>query len=777
MSLNDLSRRCLAVLLSMQLAPAQDVLIEAEGFDTYGGWLIDTQFIDRMGSPYLLAHGMGHSVADAEMAVKFPETGKYSVFVRTVDWVAKFGAQGSPGRFQVLVDGEPLNATFGTEGSDWQWQLGGEVEITSREVLVTLHDLTGYEGRCDAILFTKSERRPSNDHGVLAPWRKALLGHSQDAIEKGGYDLVVLGGGFSGLGCAISAARMGCRVALIQNRPVLGGNASSEVRVWANGGTRLGKYPNIGDIIEEFTDHALLSPGPADIYVDQRKVDVVSAEKNIDLFLEHHAFAVEAEGDRIQAVRVLDVRTSKEKRFVAPYFADCTGHGSIGALAGADFDMTMKDHMGMTNHWRWEFTDSPKDFAPVPWALDLDEGEFPYPRTVAIKPGGRPDAMSNAWYWETGFDKHPIDDLEYMRDTNLRAMYGAMNALKNKGVYAKKDPSGQRHATAQLIWSGHIGGPRESRRLMGDLVLNKEHIVSYAVFPDGCVPTTWSIDLHHPKQQYLGKYGDNPFISYATFEHRSLASKPYLVPYRCFYSRNVENLFMAGRCASVTHEGLGTVRVMKTCGMMGEVVGKAVSLCVLHSCDPRAIYTDHLAELLELLKLPGRAHRETISAGFVIPPAPPIPPPVNPSHVGTDPSKLAGIVVDDSKAIVEGVWKSSTFELDFVGTHYLHDERTGKGKKSVRWEFEVPVSGLYEVRLSYTHSSSRDAYIPVMIDGKGGVRQVHIDQQVPPPHPGGFASVGVFEFEAGQPSAVVISNKGTTGHVIADAVQLLRHDE
>lgn len=770
-------RGCVAVLLAMQACLAQSVLVEAEGFEGRGGWLVDTQFIDLMGSPYLLAHGMGKPVADAETTVNFAEAGTYKVYVRTLDWVAKFGAQGSPGRFQVLVNGKPLTTTFGTEGAGWHWQSGGDVALEAGEVSVRLHDLTGYEGRCDAILFTKGDQPPPADHQVLAPWRKQLLGHPPTVRDQDQYDLVVIGGGFSGLGSAISAARMGCRVALIQNRPVLGGNASSEVRVWANGGTRLGAYPHIGDIVEEFTDHALMSPGPAEIYLDQRKVEVVAAEKKIDLFLEHHAFAVEARDDRIEAIRVIDVKTSEEKRFVAPYFVDCTGHGTIGALAGAEFDMTMKDHMGMTNHWRWRFTDSPKPFAPVPWALDLDEGEFPYPKPVAIKPGGKSDAMSNGWYWETGFDKHPIDDLEYMRDTNFRAMYGAINALKNKGAYAKKDPSGQRHATAELIWSGHIGGPRESRRLMGDLVLNKEHIVSYAVFDDGCVPTTWSIDLHHPKKQYLGKYKDNPFISYATFEHRSLASKPYLVPYRCFYSRNIDNLFMAGRCVSVTHEGLGTVRVMKTCGMMGEVVGKAASLCVLHECDPRAIYSDHLAELLELLKLPGRAYRETVSSAFVIPPAPPIPPPANPSNVGVAVDKLAGIVLDESKATVTGVWKSSTFQLDFVGTHYIHDDRRGKGKKSVRWEFEVPVGGKYEVRLSYTNSSSRDRRIPVTVECKGGVQTLHINQQLRPPFPGGFASVGVFEFEAGRPSAVIISNEGTTGHVIADAVQLLRRSE
>ena len=367
----------LALLLSASLQPAQaqEVLVEAEGFEEHGGWLLDTQFIDLMGSPYMLAHGLGKPVADATTTVRFPEPGTYYAFVRTVDWVAKFEVEGSPGRFQVLLDGEPLDATFGTEGAGWNWQRGGQVQVTGEELSLTLHDLTGYEGRCDAILFSKSAKRPPNDHGVLPSWRKALLGHPAEPREESGYDLVVLGGGFSGLGAAISGARMGCKVALIQNRPVLGGNASSEVRVWANGGTRVGKYPHIGDIVEEFTDHSLLCPGPPEIYLDDLKVQIVSAEKNIDLFLSHHAFGVETKGDRITAVRVIDVRTSEEKRFSSSFFADCTGHATIGALAGADFDMTMTDHMGMTNLWRWDFTDSPKPFAPVPWALDLDEGE------------------------------------------------------------------------------------------------------------------------------------------------------------------------------------------------------------------------------------------------------------------------------------------------------------------------------------------------------------------------------------------------------------------
>ncbi len=132
-----------------------------------------------------------------------------------------------------------------------------------------------------------------------------------------------------------------------------------------------------------------------------------------------------------------------------------------------------------------------------------------------------------------------------------------------------------KHQTAILTWVAYIGGPRESRRLMGDVVLTEEDIVAKRDFPDGCVPSTWSIDLHYPKEQYAAKFADNPFISKAVHGKGVDRSYGYPVPYRCFYSRNIDNLFMAGRCISVTHEALGTVRVMKTCGMMGEVVGKA----------------------------------------------------------------------------------------------------------------------------------------------------------------------------------------------------------
>ena len=151
------------------------VLVEAEAFDNLGGWKLDHQALDTMGSPYLLAHGLGVPVADATTTVSLPKAGRYQVFVRTKDWVARWGAPGTPGRFQLLVDGQPLAATFGTQGADWSWQDGGSVQIDEPSVALALKDLTGFEGRCDAVLLTDDpDFEPPNDKLKLSWLRRAL---------------------------------------------------------------------------------------------------------------------------------------------------------------------------------------------------------------------------------------------------------------------------------------------------------------------------------------------------------------------------------------------------------------------------------------------------------------------------------------------------------------------------------------------------------------------------------------------------------------------------
>ena len=214
-----------------------------------------------MGSPYLLAHGLGTPVEAATKQIEVPESGEYRVWVRTYDWVARWDAKPSPGRFRISIGDQELETEFGTEGKHWSWHDGGTIELQAGETRLSLLDQTGFDGRCDCIYLTTDSGTPPDVSDVLSPWRRQQLGLGEEPAEKGPFDLVVVGGGYAGMASALSASRMGCRVALIQDRGVLGGNGSSEVRVWAMGNIRRGKFPRIGEIVEEFCDRATKSPG------------------------------------------------------------------------------------------------------------------------------------------------------------------------------------------------------------------------------------------------------------------------------------------------------------------------------------------------------------------------------------------------------------------------------------------------------------------------------------------------------------------------------------
>ncbi|MGZ4962698.1 MAG: FAD-dependent oxidoreductase [Limisphaerales bacterium] len=579
------------------------VLVEAESMPHLGGWMIDPQFMDQMGSPYLLAHGLGKPVADASTTVQFPKSGTYHVFVRTKDWVAQWKAPGTPGRFQLLIYGKPLKTTFGIEGAEWHWQPGGTVKVGSdRKLDIALHDLTGFEGRCDAILFTTEKKLTLPNQGeAMADFRRELLGFPKEPEVAGTYDFVVVGGGMSGTCASIAAARLGLKVALIQDRPVLGGNNSSEVRVWLQGARTKEPWPRIGDIVAELehTNRAHYGPSnTAQLYEDEKKMRVASGESNLTIYIGHRANQVITNNSTIKAIIAEDTRTSRRIRINGRWFADCTGDAVIGALAGADFELQAEGRMGQCNLWNvCECKDTnainvaaiedntPKPFPRCPWALDLSKS--PFPGRSKTKPNIN---QLGGWYWESGFDRNPITEMEYIRDWNFRAMYGAWDAMKNV------DHVLPNHS---LNWAAYIIGKRESRRLLGDLILTVDDLKYGKKYPDGCVPSGWKIDVHVPNAKFDKGFEGDAFISKAEY---GLYPMPYWVPYRCLYSRNITNLFMAGRDISVTHEALGAVRVMRTCGCMGEVIGMAACICKKHEASPRDIYATYLTELQDIMR-------------------------------------------------------------------------------------------------------------------------------------------------------------------------------
>ena len=580
---------CVSVVILSLLATvaAGQILVEAEGFDDTGGWVIDQQFMDQMGSPMLLAHGLGVPVKDAVTTVTMP-AGRYRVWVRTRNWVPACDGADAPGRFRLLIDGTPLQPTFGVEGAPWHWQDGGTVEIQKDKTKLALHDLTGFAGRCDAIAFVDDPAgRPPEGEGLAALRR---TGKPQDA---GPFDLVVVGGGMAGTCTAISAARLGLNVALVQDRPVLGGNNSSEVRVHLNGRINLPPYPRIGDVVGELDSGNQGNAQAAGFYNDEKKLRIVRAEPNLKLFLNMHAYQVQTDGERITAVIARDIRTGRDLRFPAPLFADCTGDGSVGLLAGADYRMGREsweqtgetlapkepDEMTMGSSVQWYTVETLKatSFPECPWALAFTEASCEH-------------ATRGDWNWETGLNKDQIADFESIRDHGFRAVYGNWSFLKShSGDKAK-------YANRQLSWVAYIAGKRESRRLLGDVILSQQDVQEQRPYPDAFVTTTWSIDLHYPDPKNTEHFPGEEFKTIC----KTPAIRPYPIPYRCLYSRNVENLFMAGRDISVTHVALGTVRVMRTGGMMGELVGMAASICKNRNTTPRGVYTEHLPELKDL---------------------------------------------------------------------------------------------------------------------------------------------------------------------------------
>lgn len=588
------------------------ILIEAESFASYGGWLVDSQFEDQMGSPYLLAHGAGTLVADAHTSVTIPEAGAWQVWVRTKDWTPPHGA----GRFTLTIADTTLPTEFGTTGAAWAWQPGGTVELPAGDVGLTLHDGTGFDGRCDAIYLSNDGSEPVDGAGEDArAWRGALRGLPAEPTDAGHFDLVVVGGGIAGCAAALCAARLGTKVALIQDRPVLGGNASNEIGLTPRGTTG----PIVAELAERSPDGDLAALG------------LLQAE-GVEVFLSHRVFAARTDGARIVSVDARAERSGAEITVSGTVFADCTGTAIFGRLAGAatiagqesqaDYgEATAPEHGDAMHHgntlfFRTQLADHPVDFPDVPWATEVAKdyanlsGQLTQPGVEngpGPKPGVNPaddpvfdfnDAEPGAnplmnfpatHFWEYGQWLDLYEDAEEIRDHLLRALYGTFWNVKHL------DPTN--YANLEFAWVAYVAAQGEFDRYLGDHVLTEGDIRDHVAFDDAVVCNDGAFCLHYPHQPGEGDYDFR--LKDWVWDLRD--SQPYVIPFGCLYSANIENLMMAGKHISVTHVAGSSTKFMGNGGQHGIAVGVAAHLCARHDTTPRGVAAAHLDQLTNLV--------------------------------------------------------------------------------------------------------------------------------------------------------------------------------
>lgn len=567
----------------------EGVLVEACRFRERGGWVLDTQHYQQMGGCYLLAHGMGKPVANARTQVGLPSAGKWRVFVRTRNWCP--GDWRPPGRFVIQVGGTRLEPEMGGGSDEWHWQEAGTyIAETAGEIELAVVDLTGFDGRFDAIYLTQSQHvdLPNADLVELTGWKDRLSGRASEEVATSDFDLVVVGGGISGCAAALAAKSQGLKVALIQDRPLFGGNASEEVRVHTIGIHGQGKR-----LLEQI-DTPHYPNGHADATIAQEKREATLMRSGVSLYPGHLGIGLEKLGSRIVSVDAREATSGRIRRFRAPVFVDATGDGWLGFWAGAayrsgreshrEFGEEWKQHgdlwspevadnrvLGTSVLWNSERTGKRSEFPEVPWAMPVSK---------------RHSAIAGEWYWEySRNDLDQIEDAELIRDHLLRAIYGSF-------ANAKKDP---KNADVELKWVSFIGGKRESRRLMGDYIYTMRDMTERRNFEDAVVEEVREVDAHYQRSL---KGASEDFLSTALFMK---TGGKYFIPFRCLYSRNIANLMMAGRCFSCSHIGLCGPRVMLTCGQMGIATGYAASLCKKYSASPRDVGQNYIQELRGLI--------------------------------------------------------------------------------------------------------------------------------------------------------------------------------
>jgi len=412
-------------------------------------------------------------------------------------------------------------------------------------------------------------------------------------------DLCVIGGGMAGICAALAAARNGIRVVLMHDRPVLGGNASSEIRMWICGaGSRVRNLQETGIMEEIALENMWRNPERNYTIWDTILYEKIRFEKNITMLLNCACCKAAMDGTRIGSVTGFQLTTYTWHTVKATFFADCSGDGILAPLTGAEhrigresreetgeeFALDRADNhtMGMSLLLQCRETDHKVDYVPPEWAYD-----FPDDAAMHDKPHTMLQDLNTNFYWiELGGMNDSIHDTEKIRDELLKIAFGAWDHMKNHGDHGADN--------WELEWVGFLPGKRESVRFLGDYVLKQEDVESGRAFEDEVAYGGWQIDNHLPGGFHMsGSQGGH-------LQKRRLRDA-YGIPFRSLYSRNIENLLFAGRNISATHIGFSTVRVMGTCGIMGQAVGSAAVVGIRHGLTPREIGRKKIREVQEML--------------------------------------------------------------------------------------------------------------------------------------------------------------------------------
>ncbi|MDD2599706.1 MAG: FAD-dependent oxidoreductase [Kiritimatiellae bacterium] len=570
--------------------------VEAEDFDDYGAWKLDTQFVHKMGSAYLLAVGVGEPIPDASAKINVPHSGKYRVWVRALDWLPEF----SPGKFTIEVNGFRSAKILGASKREkWGWESAGELQLNTGENSFVLKDMSGAFGRCDAIILTTDlAYLPPEDHDATQKERARLTGVSFEVDEGGKFDVIVVGAGAAGCSAAISAARMGAKTALIQDRPVLGGNSSIELGVGTDGASVSKANARETGIVEEGN---LIRVKKGQHKMSAAYQELAAAEPNLTVFFNTRVINAEKNnGNSISAVIAVNTLTLKHKRFAGKLFVDCTGDGWVGYYAGAEYrfgreasrefdeaaapekadSITMSGCLmgDLALGYRAQDAGRPVDYNAPPWAVKLlpPEEFHRHPRSF----------VSGQWWLEHPGSFNDLEDPERCRDELIRISFAYWEWIKKHSSFKE---AARNYA---MTYVPYIDARRETRRLVGDYIMTQQDAEAGVMFPDRIGYGGWSLDVHNPKGIHSGKEGPYEFDGRVPL---------YSIPFRSLYSVNIDNLLFAGRHVSVTHIALGTVRVQATLSVLGQAAGTAAAMCSQRDITPRTITQRYITDLQQQL--------------------------------------------------------------------------------------------------------------------------------------------------------------------------------